>query len=362
MKIVAAWLYRQSQPFADGAYTCRGQTENGFDSRIVALEAEDGTIGWGEAAPLGAFYAEAFPEAISAGIARLLPEIIGKDARAPARLRDTLDTAMLGQPAVKSAIDMAAWDLAARLAGFSLASLLGGADGGRIPLYRSISQNTPEAMAKSATELVARGYRRLQVKTGADPLEDAERLRAVRASVSPDVPLYADANGAWPLEDALRFVDLTRSMDYRLEQPCMRYEDNREVARRFTKSLILDEGIVTLSDLLRAHYDGVVAGVTLKIARLGGITPTRLVRDVAVSLGLKVTVEDTGGSTINTAATAHMMASTPPAYRAHTVDFMNWVTVQNADGMPLTEGGQLVVPDGPGLGVTARPDLMHQLL
>ena len=62
MKIVAARLYRQIQPFVDGAYVCRGHLEEGFDSAIVALEAQDGTLGWGEAAPLGAFYAEAFPE------------------------------------------------------------------------------------------------------------------------------------------------------------------------------------------------------------------------------------------------------------------------------------------------------------
>ncbi|MEM7124262.1 MAG: mandelate racemase, partial [Pseudomonadota bacterium] len=114
MKIAAARLYRQIQPFAAGPYVCRGHAEDGFDSSIVALMAEDGTIGWGEAAPLGAFYAEAFPEAIRAGITRLLPDVVGQRADAPARLADHLNDLMFGQPAVKSAIDMAAWDLAAR--------------------------------------------------------------------------------------------------------------------------------------------------------------------------------------------------------------------------------------------------------
>jgi L-alanine-DL-glutamate epimerase-like enolase superfamily enzyme len=353
MKIAAARLYRQVQPFADGPYVCRGQAEDGFDSSIVALVAEDGTIGWGEAAPLGAFYAEAFPEGMRAGIERLLPGVVGLDARAPARLAETLDRAMLGQPAVKSAIDMAAWDLAARLAGVSLAGLLGGADGDRVPLYRSIGQADPDSMAEKARNLVSRGYRRLQVKVGADPLEDVERLKAVRAAVPRDVPLYADANGGWMLEDALRFADATRDLDYRLEQPCMGHADNVQVSRRCAKPMILDEGIVSLTDLLRAHGEGMLAGVTLKIARLGGVTPTRLLRDVAVSLGLKVTIEDTGGSTLNTAATAQLMVSTPASHRAHTVDFMNWVMVRNADGMPATEDGFLVCPSGIGLGVTA---------
>ncbi|MEQ9489906.1 MAG: mandelate racemase/muconate lactonizing enzyme family protein [Alphaproteobacteria bacterium] len=352
MKIAAARLYRQIQPFADGPYICRGQAEDGFDSAIVALEAENGVTGWGEAAPLGAFYAEAFPEAIRAGIERLLPTLPGLDATAPSRLADAMNTAMLGQPAVKSAIDMAAWDLAARLAGLPLSALLGGADGDRVPLYRSVSQDSPDVMAAKAADLVQRGYRRLQVKVGADPLEDVERLHRVRAAVPDDVPLYADANGGWHIADALRFVERAAGLDYTLEQPCMAYADNLQIARRCARPMVLDEGITGLTGLLQAHRDGVISGVTLKIARLGGIGPTRLLRDVAVSLGLGVTVEDTGGSTIDTAATAQMMVSTPRAARAHTVDFMNWVTVGNAAGMPDSENGDLLAPAGPGLGVT----------
>ncbi len=358
MKIVEARLFRQWQPFADGPYTCRGQTEEGFDSCIVALSAEDGTVGWGEAAPLGAFYAEAFPEGMAAGIQRLLPEVIGLSATAPARLSDALDEAMLGQPAVKSAIDMAAWDLASKLAGVSMADFLGGLSDGPIHLYRSVSQADPATMAAKAKEFVARDYRRLQVKVGADPLEDVERIRAVRAAVPANVPLYADANGGWLVEDALRFVDMTRDIDYRLEQPCMTHAENMQVARRCAKPMVLDEGVSGFQDLLAAHQDGIVSGVTLKIARIGGVTRTCLIRDAAIALGLSVTIEDTGGSTINTAATAQLMTSTPVRNRAHTVDFMNWVTVQNAQDMPQTRDGMLLVPDGPGLGVRVDPALL----
>ena len=119
MKISAARLYRQIQPFIDLPYVCRGRSETGFDSSIVALEAEDGTVGWGEAAPLGAFYSEAFPEGIRAGIVRLLPTLIGRDATVPDRTAEAMNDTMFGQPAVKSAIDMAAWALAARLTGAS---------------------------------------------------------------------------------------------------------------------------------------------------------------------------------------------------------------------------------------------------
>lgn len=358
MIIARARLYCQTQPFVDGPYTCRGHTEQGFESAIVALEATDGTIGWGEAAPLGAFYAEAFPEAIRAGIIRLLPDIIGLSADDPQSVRAALDHAMFGQPAVKSAIDMAAWDLSARLRGLSLADATGGDQGGDILLYRSISQAAPEAMARRAVELVSAGYRRLQVKVGAEPQGDIARMRAVLAAIDPGVKIYADANGAWQPDDAITFVEGTTDLDYALEQPCMRADENLAVFKAGGRRMILDEGIVSLDDLLAARDKGMLAGVTLKIARVGGISPTVAIRDQAVAFGLPVTIEDTGGSTIDTAATAHLMASTPLAYRAHTVDFMNWVTVQNATGMPQTSGGKLLMPDGAGIGINGDLSLL----
>jgi L-alanine-DL-glutamate epimerase-like enolase superfamily enzyme len=353
MRIVEARLYKQDQPFIDGPYTCRGKTETGFTSLIVALAAEDGTTGWGEAAPLGAFYAEAFPEAMEAGLRRLIPLTLGLSARTPARTAEQIDAAMLGQPAVKSALDMALWDLASRLAGVSLADFTGGASTRSSALYRSVSQDSPETMARKAADFVARGYQRLQVKVGADPLEDLARLEAVRAAVPAGTPLYCDANGGWRVEQALRFVRGLGAADIWLEQPCWTLPENIIVARAFGGPLVLDEGICSLNDLLAAQQAGIPAGVTLKIARLGGVGPTVLLRDVAVRLGLSVTIEDTGGSTINTAATAQLMASTPAGHQAHTVDFVNWVTVGNATGLPQTRDGRLILPEGPGIGVEA---------
>ena len=80
-------------------------------------------------------------------------------------------------------------------------------------------------------------------------------------------------------------------------------------------------------------------GVTIKIARVGGIGAGGAAARRGVELGLPVTVEDTGGSDIDTAAMAHASLSTPAAQRIHTVDFNAWVTVWNADGMPSRAGG-----------------------
>jgi L-alanine-DL-glutamate epimerase-like enolase superfamily enzyme len=360
MRIVRVAAYRQLQPFRDGPYTCRGQSEDGTDSTIVVLESDDGLAGAGEMAPLGAFYAPAFAAATRAGVSELGPLLIGADPRHPRRVRRRLDAAMLGQPAVKSALDMALYDLAAQAAGVPLCAYLGGRHGAAVELYRAVSQSSPAAMAESAAAYVAAGYRRIQVKVGGDPGEDIERVHAVRAAVPADVVLFCDANGAWTTAQARTFLRSTRELAITLEQPCMSYDDCRSLRAACPHPLVLDECIDSLPSLLAAHRDGVADGVTIKIARVGGVGPAALLRDVAVELGLPVTVEDTGGSDIDTSAMAHLSLSTPEQLRIHTVDFNAWVTVGNAAGMPPPVDGRLSAPEGPGLGVEVLRELLGE--
>jgi L-alanine-DL-glutamate epimerase-like enolase superfamily enzyme len=360
MRIVRVAAYRQLQPFRDGPYTCRGRSEDGTDSTIVLLESDDGLVGAGEMAPLGAFYAPGFAAATRAGVAELAPLLVGADPRHPRRVRRALDRAMLAQPAVKSALDMALHDLAAQAAGVPLCAYLGGRHGSSVELYRSVSQAAPAAMAASASASVAAGYRRIQVKVGGDPGEDVERVHAVRAAVPGDVVLFCDANGAWTTAQAREFLRATQGLAITVEQPCMSYEECRSLRAACPHPLVLDECIDTLPALLAAHRDGVADGVTIKIARVGGIGPAALMRDVAVELGLPVTVEDTGGSDIDTAAMAHLSLSTPEELRIHTVDFNAWVTVGNASGMPPALDGRLYAPEGPGLGVDVQREALGE--
>ena len=343
-------------PFRDGAYRCRNRSESGLTSTIVEIETDAGISGWGEIAPLGAFYSEAFTGGIRAGIETLAPEIIGADPREVHKLGAIMDAAMAGQADVKTPIDMALWDIAGKAAGLPLAECLGGRFGVDIPLYRSISQAAPEVMVDTARRYVADGYRRLQVKVGADPTADADILAAVAGAVGADMALYCDANGAWTTSDALRFVAATRQIDYVLEQPCATHAECLIVRRKCDKPMVLDESVDSLDALLRIHADGAADGITIKISRFGGITRSRRIRDLAVDFGLTVAVEDIGGAEIDTAAIAHLCLSTPESRRSHTVDFHNWVTVSNADGFPPVSGGCMQAPTGAGLGVQPRKD------
>ena len=100
--------------------------------------------------------------------------------------------------------------------------------------------------------------------------------------------------------------------------------------------------------------------INLKISKVGGLTKARQIRDLGVSLGIALTIEDTWGGDIVTAAIAHLAHSTPPGYLFSATDFNSYVTVSNADGAPHRAHGRLAAPAEPGLGVTPRWDVLGQ--
>ena len=356
MKIVAITAWAQWQAFVDGTYTCSGgRSAAGFDSTIVRIETDAGLTGWGEYAPLGSFYDPAFVGGARAGLRLLAPLLIGAHPCATGAVNRHMDLHLNGHPYAKSALDMACNDIAAQAAGLPLAEALGGRYGRTVPLYRSVAQAAPAAMAVKAQTYVAAGYRRIQIKLGLDVMEDIDRMQQVCAVLPPGTVVYADANAAWRPAQAREFLRATRELDYTFEQPCATFDENANVRSVCDRPLVLDESIDSLQALLRAHHAGLVDGITIKIARVGGVTKARLIRDVAVDCGLSVTIEDTGGAQIDTAAIAHLSLGVPESHRTHTVDFHHWVSVANARFDLVCAHGHMNAPSGPGLGVQVDP-------
>jgi L-alanine-DL-glutamate epimerase-like enolase superfamily enzyme len=346
-------VHHQRQPFRRGTYRMQHGGAPAAESFVVALESDDAPTGYGEIAMLGGFYSQAFPAGARAGLAALAPLLVGRDATRPRAVLALLDDVLRGQEYVKTAIDMAAWDAAARAAGLPLCDLLGGRVGDAVRLYEVVvAGGSDEDALALARERLTAGYRRLQVKVGGDPDADARRLRLVREAVGDEVVLFADANGGFTTAGARRFLRATRDLDYTLEQPCATYAECAAIRGACDRPLVLDESIETLPDLLRAHREGVADGITIKLGRVGGVTTAALVRDVACDLGLQVSIESTGGGSIGTAAYIHLGLGVPERQRVHTVDFHRWWTVDNASGLPPAADGAQAPPDGPGLGVT----------
>ncbi len=359
MRIRRITAYRVELPLHEGTYKWSGgKSVSVFDSTIVAVETDEGLVGHGEVCPLGPFYLPAYAAGARAGIAELGPHLIGEDPLQLGRLNQRMDAALQGHAYVKSAIDIACWDILGQAAGHPVCILLGGRYGEDFVLYRAISQEAPEAMARRVTGYRAEGYRRFQLKVGGDPLEDIERIRQVAAELKPGDRLVADANTGWLMHDALRVVRAVRDIDVYIEQPCKSYEECLTVRRHCDHPFVLDEVIDSMTPLLRGHTDRAMDVVNIKISKFGGLTRARQARDLCVSLGIAMTIEDSWGGDITTAAIAHLAHSTPTDMLFTSTDFNSYVTVSTAEGAPQRQGGRMSASTAPGLGVKPRMDVL----
>ncbi len=361
MKIRRILAYRVELPLHETTYKWSGgKSVSIFDSTIVGVETDSGLVGYGEVCPLGPFYLPAYAEGVRAGLRELGPHLIGEDPRALGKLNHCMDAALKGHPYVKSGIDIACWDILGQATGLPVYVLMGGRFGEKIRLYRAISQESPEEMASRVAGYRDEGYTRFQLKVGGDPDVDIQRIRAVAEKLQPGDRLVADANTGWTQHEALRVARAVRDVDVYIEQPCLSYEECLAVRRHTDHPFVLDENVDSLDMLLRARADLAMDVVNLKISKLGGLTKTKQARDLCVSMGIAMTIEDSWGGDIITAAIAHLAHSTPEEFRFTSTDFNSYVTVSTAHGAPQRVNGWMAAGAAPGLGIQPKMETLGE--
>ncbi|TWU64697.1 cis-3-hydroxy-L-proline dehydratase [Crateriforma conspicua] len=359
MKIACIRAYQVDLPLIEGSYNWSGgKSVSVFDSTIVAVEADDGTVGFGEVCPLGPAYLPAFAAGVRTGLREIGPSLIGWDPRELGALNLRMDSVLRGHPYVKSGVDIACWDLLGKNSGLPVCTLMGGRHGDAVRLYRAISQQSADEMAAKIARYRDEGYTRFQLKVGGDPDIDIERIHAARDILPPSHRLVADANTGWTQHEAMRVVRATKNLDVYIEQPCETYEECLAIRRGTDHPFVLDENIDDLGMLLRARSDLAMDVVNLKISKLGGLTKAKQARDLCVAMGIAMTLEDSWGGDIATAAIAHFAHSTPEAFRFTSTDFNSYVTVCTADGAPQRMSGWMKASDRPGLGIQPRMDVL----
>ncbi|MGD0941670.1 MAG: cis-3-hydroxy-L-proline dehydratase [Terracidiphilus sp.] len=361
LRITKIEAYQVNLPLHEGSYKWSGgKSVEVFDSTVVAIHTTDGVRGYGEVCPLGPAYLPAYAKGARIGIAELAPHLIGLDPTGLSLLNDRMDRVLRGHPYVKSALDVACWDILGKVTGQPIVTLLGGRYGESFPLYRAISQESPEEMAQKVAAYRAEGYTKFQLKVGGDPNTDIDRIHTVAKVLEPGDVLIADANTGWSQHQALRVADAVRNVDVYLEQPCLSYQECLVVRRHTNRPFILDEVVDSLAMVVEGVNDQAMDVINLKISKVGGLTKARQIRDLCVSLGIALTIEDTWGGDITTAAIAHLAHSTPSQYLFSSTDFNSYVTVSIASGAPQRKSGHLAASTEPGLGIEPLWDVLGE--
>ena len=288
----------------------------------------------------------------------------GKQAAAiEDRLRE-LDAFTAFNSTIKSAFDMALYDLAAKEAGVPLYRYLGGRKK-ELETDLTIGIDTPEKMAASAADFIQRGVRIIKVKLGKDAKEDVERIRQIRQVAGADILLRIDANQGWSFEEAL--YALTEMGPYHIqfcEQPMRHWNDPLLPAlkKQSPIKIMADESVFDHHDALRLIIADACDYVNIKFAKSGGIAEAIKINIVCADRHIPCMMGGMLESRVALTAFAHF------ALAHDNVIFYDMDTCMlghKAD--PVTGGVQyntffLEVPDAPGIGADADEDFLKTLV
>ena len=352
MKIKSIKVYKIDIPLKEGSYKwAHNNKVEKFDTSIVVIETDNNILGLGEVCTLGSSYLPAYSKGVRSGILEIGKTLIGKDPTDISNINIEMERKLKGHPYVKSPIDMACWDIIGKHFKMPVWKLLGGKFGEHIHLYRAISQENPEIMKQKVIEYKKEGYSKFQLKVGGIYQEDIERIKSVSSTLDNTNVLIADANTGWKNHEAFKVIKQVENLDVYIEQPCETYRDCVEVRKKTSNPFILDESIDSLNNFLQAYDDGAMDIINLKISKLGGIHKSKLIRDLCVELKIPMTIEDSWGGDIATAAISHLAHSTPENLRFSSTDFNSYNSFSYTEGSPKRIDGKIQASDAYGLGV-----------
>ncbi|WP_424831978.1 mandelate racemase/muconate lactonizing enzyme family protein [Ruegeria sp.] len=357
MKIARISAWHVPLTSHDTYYMAEGKTCDVTTSVLVRLDTDTGLSGWGEVCPIP-HYLPAYANGVIPALEELAPVLMGADPVGPEAMMERLNKYLPGHDYAKSAIDTALWDLTAQAAGLPLYALLGGRAVADMPLYHSITCIAPDEMARIARDAFDQGMRQFQVKLGADDnwQADVARLTLVREAVGEGPLIYGDWNCGSDSLTATRVGRAVARLDIMLEQPCATIEECAQVRAATGLPMKLDENAHDMASVLAGHQAGCMDAVAVKLSKMGGLSASRRVRDLCLSLGTQMCIEDTWGSDITTAALLHLAASTPARGIMNTCDLSHYVGPRLDPTGPSRKNGRIAPPDGAGLGVAPDPD------
>lgn len=326
------------------------------ENLIVRIEAEDGTIGWGEAASAPTMSGDLQASMVAAVRQVFAPMLIGQDPLKRTQLMQRVAHAVHRNTGAKCAVDIAMHDLSARLMGVPVYELLGGARREELRPMHLLGNDSVEADVAEAQRKRADGIRFFKIKVGVKPVEQEIRsTRLLREALGPDVILCADGNMGLGAVQIQAYCEGVKDQGLLfLEQPLR--SDNllgmARLARSLTIPLCGDESVGSPADVMALAEAGAVAGVNLKTIKFGGLAPVVHASHLCEALGLAINLAcKVGETSIAAAAVTHL--GVVISNLDWGISLTNHYLADDLVAQPVAPvDGVLRVPRRPGLGIT----------
>ena len=343
------------------AYETSGSRET-HQTRVLCRVESQGAAGWGESvAPELPWYSGETPRTVLYALEEIIvPRLLATELAGPEDVERELAW-IRDHRMAKATVEMAVWDLFAKLRGEPLSALLGGTRE-RIPCGVAIGiQPSIPALIETIRRELAGGYQRVKVKI--KPGWDADVAEAIRAAF-PNLAFMLDANSAYSLADVALFQHIDEYAPTMIEQPLAHDDlvDHAALQREIRTAVCLDESIHSAEDARKAIAIGATRVVNIKAGRVGGLAEAKRVHDVCAARGIPVWCGGMLEMGIGRAHNVHL-ASLPNFRLPGDVSASARYFETEIIGEPFTiePDGTMRVPTKPGIGVTVLEDTIRRL-
>jgi o-succinylbenzoate synthase len=339
------------------------RTVDSVEDLIVRIEAEDGTAGYGEAPPTAVITGDT-RESIEAAIRYYIaPAICGMDLEDLDGVMAKMERSIAKNTSAKAAVDIALYDLYAKVKGMPLFRLLAGDYPDEIQTTLetdlTISVNETEEMVRDSLRAVEEGFHILKVKVGKGGEKDVERIREIRRAVGDQVTIRVDANQGWSREEAVRTItameDALLGVEL-VEQP-VSYHDFKGmqyVTGQVETAILADESVFSCEDAIRIMEEHAADYLNIKLMKTGGIHEALKICDAADRYGVKCMAGCMLESKVSVSAAAHLAAARGCITMAD-LDGPSLCREDPYSGGPLFEGPKILLPEDAGIGITGMP-------
>ncbi len=344
-------LYKFDIPLKEPFVTSLG-IDTAAKNVLVRISTNEGLAGFGECSPYMPINGESVDTCAIVG-QYFAQALIGKNALDIEACVNLMDGIIYGNASIKSAFDIALYDIASQFAGKPLYEFLGGKKNKVITTDYTVSIGEPERMAADAKKILDQGYPAIKVKLGKHGPTDVERIKKIREAVGPGIPLRIDANQGWEIEEAISTLKALSVYDIQhCEEPIARWNFMHlpEVSKSSPIPIMADECCGDDHDAERLISIKACDYFNIKLGKSGGIFKALKMVKMAEAAGIHLQVGAFLESRLAMSAFAHFSLCNDAI---HHYDFDTALMFSEdpvSGGIEYKANGVVEVPDTPGLG------------
>jgi L-Ala-D/L-Glu epimerase len=362
MKITKIELYQMPVRLKEPFVISLGSHEFA-ENVVVVIHTDTGLTGFGECSPFRSINGESMDTCMVVG-QYLANGLLGSDPENIAACVVRMDRVIYGNSSIKSAFDIALYDIASQNAGLPLYAFLGGKKDKLLVTDYTVSLGGQHKMAADALKIKENGFQVIKVKLGDAVDKDVERIRLIREAVGYDIPVRIDANQGWNPETAV--IALKAMEKYNIqhcEEPIPRWNfmELATVRKHSPIPIMADESCCDHHDAERLIGLGACDLLNVKLGKSAGIFNAIKIVQLAEKAGMQI---QTGGfleSRLGFTAAAHLALAGDNIIHCDFDTPLMFTEDPVSGGITYDNKGVVTVPDVPGLGASIDEKLLHML-